>query len=133
MYGSPASEGPGRDGGLPRVPPDARERSPTLLSPDWTLVPSSPEWPDWWDDEGFLAVADEEPGDPEEYEDPDNAPPAGMDGAKLAELIVEPREIATEQAERARGNQAGTLGVIGTVVSGRRGPGMPGSERTYPG
>src|SRR4051794_3411104 len=112
MYGSPASEGPasegpGRDGDLSGVPAGTGEDYPTLGSPDWTLVPSSPEWPDWWDDEGFLAVADEEPGDPEEYEDPDNAPPAGMDGAKLAELIMEAREIAAEQAELARGDHAG--------------------------
>ena len=44
-------------------------------------MPQSPDW-----DEAWLAARaeDEYPGDPEEYEDPDNAPPAGLDDDQLA-------------------------------------------------
>ena len=63
----------GRDedpSGVPAGPGDY----PSLGSPEWRLVPCSPEW-----DEAYLAAMaeDEDPGDPELYEDPDNAPPAG--------------------------------------------------------
>src|SRR5215469_9036921 len=109
------------------VPPDP--------APEWRLVPASPDWPDYWDDEGFLAAASEEPGDPGEYEDPDNAPPAGLDNAQLAALIMEARELSAVQAgsaaERARSGHAGTIEAIGSVLSGRRGPGMPGSAEAF--
>ena len=38
------------------------------------------EWPEWMDEPGYLAAqCEDDPGDgePEEYEDPDNAPPPG--------------------------------------------------------
>ena len=46
---------------------------PWLGSPRWRLVPQSPDW-----DEAYLAARaeDEYPGDLEEYEDPDHAPPS---------------------------------------------------------
>ena len=73
MLQEPVPSDPGRDGdpsGTPTGPGD----HPSLGSPGWRLVPQSPDW-----DEAFLAARldDEDPGDPEEYEDPDNAPPPG--------------------------------------------------------
>ena len=44
---------------------------------------------------------DEYPGDADLYEDPDNAPPAGLDDAELAMLIAEARENAEDQARAA--------------------------------
>ena len=49
-------------------------------------MPQSPDW-----DEAWLAarVEDEDPGNPDDYEDPDHAPPPGMDDDQLAALIAE--------------------------------------------
>jgi len=41
---------------------------------------------------------DEDPGDLDEYEDPDNAPPPGLDDTQLEVLIAEAREISADQA-----------------------------------
>ena len=58
---------------------------PTLGSPGWRLVPCRPDW-----DEAYLAAMaeDEYPGDADLYEDPDNAPPAGLDDTELAALVL---------------------------------------------
>ena len=111
MSEAPVPQDPGRDDDLPGA-----------------------EWPEWMDEPGYLAAqCEDDPGDgePEEYEDPDNAPPPGMDDAQLAALIAEAREVTAEQAaaeaEMARAGQAGIRAVLGSVAAGRRGPGMPGS------
>ena len=54
-----------------------------------------PPDPGWIEDEGYLAALSEEedPGDPELDQDPDNAPPAGLDDAGLAALLAEAREV----------------------------------------
>ena len=107
---------------------------PSLGSPEWRLVPCRPEW-----DEAYLAAMaeDEDPGDPDLYEDPDNAPPADLDDAQLAALIVEAREITADQARAAeaaaRLGTTGLLAAIGALAAGRRGPGMPGSVQSFPG
>ncbi len=92
------------------------------------------------DEPGYLAaLSEDDPGDGEveEYEDPDNAPPPGMDDAQLFALIAEAREFTAEQeaaeAEMARAGQAGVRAALGSVAAGRRGPGMPGSARRFPG
>jgi hypothetical protein len=96
-----------------------------------------PQRPDW--DEGYLAAMadDEYPGDPDEYEDPHNAPPPGLDDDQLAALIAEAREIMTDQARAAealsRFGHTAALAAVGALAAGRRGPGMPGSAETYPG
>ena len=98
-----------------------------------------PPWPDWMDDPAYLAsrAQDEDPGGPEEYEDPDNSPPPDLDDDQLAGLIAEAREINADQARAAeaaaRFGLTGSLSAIGTVLTGRRGPGMPGSARSFPG
>jgi hypothetical protein len=88
-------------------------------------------------DDPAFAAADEYPGDLEDYEDPDNAPPPGLDDAELHALLAEAREITASQAEAAAemaaAGKAGVLGAVASVVSGRRGPGQPGSAQTYPG
>src|ERR1700745_3362187 len=82
MHQEPVPADPGPDGGLPADHPE-------LGSPHWRLVPQSPDWPEWMDD---AHAADEDPGDLEEYEDPDNAPPRGLDDAELEALIPERRQ-----------------------------------------
>jgi hypothetical protein len=97
-------------------------------------VPCSPDW-----DEAYLAAIaeDEYPGDADLYEDPDNAPPAGLDDAEMATLIAEARENAEERAradaDAAARGMTGLLAMIGSVGAGRRGPGVPGSVGSYPG
>jgi hypothetical protein len=110
---------------------------PWLGSPDWRLVPQSPDW-----DEAYLAARaeDEYPGDLEEYEDPDHAPPT-LDDAELAALIAEARQVGQEiTADQARAAAAwarfghtAAMAAVGAVVTGRRGPGMPGSAESFPG
>ena len=136
MHQEPAPSDPGRDDDPPGVPPGPDDH-PSLGSPGWRPVPQSPDW-----DEGFLAARfdDEDPGDPVEYEDPDNAPPPGLDDDELDVLIAEARakgrEMAADQAAVAAAwAQAGhtaILAAVASVVSGRRGPGMPGSADRYP-
>jgi hypothetical protein len=74
MRQEPVPSDPGRDGDPPGTPAGPGDH-PSLGSPGWRLVPQSPDW-----DEAFLAAPpdDEDPGDPGGYEDPDNAPPAGL-------------------------------------------------------
>ena len=82
MHQEPVPSDPGRDGDPPLVPP----------------------WPAWMDDPAYLAsrTEDEYPGDPDEYENPDNAPPAGLDDDELDALIAEAclngPELAADQA-----------------------------------
>ena len=127
----PRDPGPGGDSsGLPAGPGD----HPSLGSPGWQLVPQSPDW----DEDCLAARADDEyPGDPDEYEDPDNAPPPGLDDAELAALLAEAREITADQARAAefaaRLGHTAVLAAIGAISAGRRGPGMPGSAASFPG
>jgi Domain of unknown function (DUF222) len=101
--------------------------------------PPVPSWPDWMDDPAYLAsrAEDEDPGDPDLWDDPDNAPPPGLDDAELDALIAEAREITADQARAAeaaaRLGQTAVLAAIGAMVTGRRGPGMPGSVDSFPG
>ena len=92
------------------------------------------------DEPGYLAAQcadDPGDGDVEEYEDPDNAPPRGMDDAQLAALIAGAGEFTADQeaaeAEMARAGLAGVRAALGSVAAGRRGPGMPGSASRFPG
>ena len=114
--------------------------APVPQDPGRDEDPSGPEWPEWMDEPGYLAAqAEDDPGDgdPEECEDPDNAPPRGMDDAQLAALIAGAREAAAGQAETAArlaaAGRTGVMAAAGSVLSGRRGPGMPGSASRFPG
>ena len=133
MSDRPVPSGPTPDGDPSGEPAGPGER-PWLGSPGWRLVPQSPDW-----DEAWLAAraADEDPGDLDSYEDPDNAPPPGLDDDQLAALIAEAREVSAEQARAAQAaarlGHTAVLAAIGASVSGRRGPGMPGSAQTFPG
>ena len=122
----------GRDedpSGVPAGPGDY----PSLGSPEWRLVPCRPEW-----DEAYLAAMaeDEDPGDPDLYEDPDNAPPADLDDARLAALIAEAREITADQARAAeaaaRLGTTGLLAALGALAAGRRVRGCPGRRSPLP-
>jgi hypothetical protein len=133
MSETPVPRNPGQDDDLPGMLPGPGNR-PSLGSPDWQLMPQSPDW-----DEAYLAARadDEYPGDPDEYEDPDNAPPPGLDDAQLAALLAEAREITADQARAAdlaaQLGQTAVLAAVGAAVTGRRGPGMPGSAQSFPG
>ncbi len=133
MSETPVPRDPGRDEDPPG-PPAGPGDHPSLGAPGWRLVPCRPDW-----DEAYLAAMaeDEDPGDPDLYEDPDNAPPAGLDDAEMAALIAEARENAEERAradaDAAARGMTGLLAMIGAVGAGRRGPGMPGSAESFPG
>jgi hypothetical protein len=121
MGTGPAYRGPGRDedpSGVPAGPADPLWDG----TGQWRPTPSSADWPDYHNDEAYLAALAEEdyPGDLDLYQDPDNAPPPGLDEAELAALIAEAREVPADQAAAA-------------WLAGRRGPGMPGSGRRFPG
>jgi Domain of unknown function (DUF222) len=119
--GGSALPGPGRDED-PSGAPAGWDDFPAVGSDHWRLLPSSADWPDWTQDEAYLAALaeEDEPGDPDGEEDPDNAPPPGLDDAQLAALIAEARQVPADQAAAA-------------WLRGRRGPGMPGSARRFPG
>jgi hypothetical protein len=111
---------------------------PAVGSDRWRLVPSSADWPDWTQDEGYLAaLADEDEADDLDlYQDPDNAPPPGLDDAQLAALIAEAREVTADQARaNAVAARLGETAAMAAVAAGigRRGPGMPGSAQSFPG
>jgi hypothetical protein len=137
MSETPVPRDPGRDE-VPSSTPAGPGDHPTLGSPRWQLVPQTPDW-----DEAYLAARaeDEYPGDPEDYQDPDNAPPAWLDDGELAALIAEARETGREiTADQARITEAwarfghtAAMAAVGAVATGRRGPGMPGSTESFPG
>jgi Domain of unknown function (DUF222) len=133
MRETPVPRDDGRDEDPPVVP-DGPGDYPWLGSPHWRLVPQSPDW-----DEAYLAALadDEDPGDPDEAEDPDNAPPSGLDDAELEALIIAARQVTADQAqaaeEAARCGQTAVRAALGAVCAGRRGPGMPGSAQSFPG
>jgi Domain of unknown function (DUF222) len=122
---------------MPHTPAPQDGDYPWLGSPDWELVPQSPDW----DPDYLAAVAagidDEYPGDLDEYENPDNAPPAGLDDAELAALLAESLQMTADrvraEAETAGAGQTAVRAALGAMTTGRRGPGMPGSEDAYPG
>jgi hypothetical protein len=133
MTQTPASRDPAPDGdpsGVPAGPGD----HPWLGSPNWRLVPQSPDW-----DEAYLAAMadDEDPGDLEEYADPDNAAPTGLDDAELEALIAEALEITADRTRAAgaaaRSGHTAVLAAVGAVLAGRRGPEMPGSAESFAG
>ena len=133
MSETPVPRDPGRDEDPPGVPAGPGD-GPRLGSPDWRLVPQSPDW-----DPAYLAAmaGDADPGDPDEYQDPDNAPPAGLEDAELEALLADAREESAAQAraagEAARFGHTAVLAAVAAEVTGRRGPGMPGSEQSFAG
>ena len=90
--------------------------------------------PDWLDDEGWAAIVaarvdEEEPADPDLEEDP-------PDWESLDAVIAEAREISAAEARdaayAARMVFGGGFGAVG-AAPGCRGPGNPGSSRSFPG
>jgi hypothetical protein len=84
-----------------------------------------PSWPAWMDDPACLAgrADEEDPGDPDLCEDPDNAPPPGLDDDELAALIAGAPEV-TEQvraAEAARLGHTAVLAALGAVCAAEHG------------
>jgi hypothetical protein len=127
---APSNSGP------PDDPPGFLLDRPMSGDCGWRRVPQSADWPEWMTDEALLA-ARAEPWGLEDDEDPDHAPPSGMDDAPRAALIAEAREFSSDQAaaeaQVAAVGRAGLRAALGSVAAGRRGPGMPGSASTFPG
>jgi hypothetical protein len=101
----PAAADPGRDGVPGRGVPGLDDFPEDGVG-GWRLVPCRADWPD---DAVYLAALggeEEEPPDPDLWEDPDNAPPPGLDDAELAALMAEAREVTADEA-RARGMRPG--------------------------
>jgi hypothetical protein len=70
-------------------------QEPVLQDPGRDDDPSRvPSWPDWMDDLAYLAARteDDDLGDLDEGEDPDNAPPPGLDDDELDTLTATPVE-----------------------------------------
>src|SRR5579863_9632863 len=148
-YG-PAHQTPGRDDDPGRKPggpdsgpqPDGRDPGGPELDPrfdgdrGWRLLPSSPDWP-----------AGERPGElPEDEPPPEeedwcagDVDPADLalwlDDARMAAFYAEAAQVTADAAEaKARAERAGVIPAVASVAAeDRRGPGMPGSAKTYPG
>ena len=93
-----------------------------------------PAWPEWMDDPAYLALraADEDPGGLDQ--DPDDAPPPGVDPGELA---AEAERITAEEAREAAvlagAGLTAAVAADAAAAAGRRGPGMPGSAGSFPG
>ena len=136
MGHGPAGRAPGRDEG------PGRERAGLDFDPrfdgdrGWRLRPSSPEWP-----AGLhpSELPDGEP--PPEDEDPqaDGVDPEDLavwlDDGRMAALCAEAAQVtANAAAARAVRERAGlTAAEAGVAAADRRGPGMPGSAKMFPG
>ena len=135
-------EDPGREpsglGGVPRPDQDP----PSDLDPrfdgdgGWRLRPSSPERPEW----ELAALADDEPPPEDEDSwaggvDPEDLA-VWLDDARLAAFYAEAAQVTADAARaREKTDRLGLTAAMGAVAAadGRRGPGMPGSARMFPG
>ena len=110
------------------VPQDpGRDEDPRLVPP----------WPEWMDDPAYLAAraGDEDSGGGLDLdEDPDDAPPPDVDEDELtAEAGRITAEEAREAAVLAGAGLTAAMAADAAAAAGRRGPGMPGSARSFPG
>ena len=136
MDHGPAHGAPGRD--------EDPSREPAGLDYDprfdgdrgWRLRPSSPERPEW----ELAALADDEP--PPEDEDPwgPGLDPEDLamwlDDGRMAAFYAEAAQVTADAAAaREKTDRLGLTCAMGAVAAtdGRRGPGMPGSAKMYPG
>jgi hypothetical protein len=71
--------------------------------------------------EAWLAAAEDEPFDPEEWRDPEGPPPPGED------------ELTPEEVAEVQEAAADEMLALTAASAGRRGPGQPGSARLFPG
>ncbi len=136
MRHGPADEAAGRDEDPGREPAGLGLDPRFDGDQGWQLVPPSPQRPQWELD----ALADDEP--PAEDEDPwgsgldpdDLA--VWLDDTRLAAVYAEAAQV-TADAVRAQAvtDRIGLTGAMGAVpaAAGRRGPGMPGSAKAFPG
>ena len=136
---APAAQGPPGPDEDPARRPDEPGGDP---SPDervdWRPGEMSEEdrqaWLDGLAAEGELLDLEED-RDPEEYFDPDGPPAPGEDEL-TAEEIAGIREVMDDQARAtATAARLGTTGALAMIaaLSGRRGPGQPGSAHRFPG
>ena len=131
MSGGPA-RGPGWDEDPARHSRDWPDDAAAPDTAGWARLPATNV--DWMDDAEWAAraasdVDEDEPADPELEDGPPDW--EGMDAA-----IAEAREITAAEARdaeyAARMVFDGGFGAVG-AAPGRRGPGQPGSSRSFPG
>jgi len=140
-YG-PAHETPGRDEDPGREPAglggDPRFDGEPRFDGDrgWRLRPSSPDWPAG---EHPAELPDDEPPPEDEDAWADGVDPEDLavwlDDAQMAALYAEAAQVTTDAA-RAREvtDRLGLTAARAAVAAeDRRGPGMPGSAKTFPG
>ncbi len=136
---------PGDREPLPPPPgPASKAQAPAPRQPDGAPLPAASalagaaDLPapasDWLDDVGWAAIA-AAGEDEEELADPDLEDPP-LDWDELDAVIAEAREIsaaeARDSAHAARMVFDGGFGAVG-AAPGRRGPGQPGSAKSFPG
>ena len=138
MGTGPALPDPGRDEDPARGAGEPGD-FPEIGADRWQLLPSGTDWMDDPDlREAYLAAlaGEDEPDDPGLEEDPDSAPPPGLDDAELAALIAGAREVTADQARAAaqwaRLGETAAMAAVAAAI-GRRGPDMPGSAQSFPG
>jgi hypothetical protein len=102
---------------MPREPAPAVRLPP----PEWEPVITRPDPMTEEEREAWLAAEEDEPFDPEEWQDPDDPPPPGED------------ELTPEELAGIREAAADELLALKAAFPGRRGPGQPGSARLFPG
>jgi hypothetical protein len=133
----PAPPEPGRDSDPARRQGDPGDPRFDQTG-QWRPLPPGADWMDdaQWEARCSPTAGAEEPEDPdlELEEDPDCGPPPELDDAQLAALVVEARELSAEEARAAvRAARLGTTGALAAIAADRRGPGIPGSAKTFPG
>jgi hypothetical protein len=103
----------------------------------WRPLPPGADWMDdaaWEARRASLAGAEDPDPDLDLEEDPDCGPPPGLDDAQLAAMVAEARELSAGEARAAvRAARLGTTGALAAIAADRRGPGMAGSAKTFPG
>jgi hypothetical protein len=136
MGHGPAHETPGRDDG-PGPEPAGLDFDPRFDGDrGWRLRPSSPDWPAG---EHPGELPDDEPPPEDEDARADGVDPEDLevwlDDGRMAALYAEAAQV-TADAARARTirDRIGlTVPEAGVAAADRRGPGMPGSAKAYPG
>jgi Domain of unknown function (DUF222) len=139
--GDPARPGPGPGDSLPDPDPAWPAPRPVDPRPDEAgQIRRLPAGVDWMDDaqwEASLAArwSEDEPADPDLCPDPDGPPVPG--GVDLEAVGAGCREISAAEAwATVLADRLGTTGALtaaSAAALGRRGPGLPGSARRFPG
>jgi len=121
MPQEPAPADPGREEPRPGRPPAPGQGPPPAGDEVWEPVITCPDPLSAQELEAWLdALAEEdEPFDPEEYPDPDGAPPPGEDELTAAEIAEVAEAVRAEARDAANGARSGTGSRPGTMTGMR--------------